>query len=322
MRICLRRRDFIAGLGGAAAEPVLARAQQVVRRVGVLANDAEDTAIVPKYLPPALQKLGWIEGRNLTIDVRYGASDVSLYRPYAAELVGLKPDVIVTGGVAATTAVQQQTQTIPIVFGSVGDPIAAGIVKSLAHPEGNATGITAGFNSLGGKLVQLLKEAVPRIERVADLYFPTLQPQDGFSTSIEEAAHSLGLQVLRIPYRNPLEFERAIEGFAAEPNRGVIVRVAPSGPFFGLMVKHRLPAIYSLTNYASDGGLMSYGRNLEAHYSRFASLVDRILRGAKPGDLPVEYTTRFDLVLNLKVAKAIGITFPASLIALADKVIE
>ena len=169
MRICLRRRDFIVGLGSAAAEPVLARAQQVVRRVGVLANDAEDTAIIPKYLPPALQKLGWIEGRNLTLDVRYAASDVSLYRSYAAELVGLKPDVIVTGGVAATTAVQQQTQTIPIVFGSVGDPIAAGIVKSLAHPEGNATGITAGFASLGGKMVQLLKEAVPRIERVADL---------------------------------------------------------------------------------------------------------------------------------------------------------
>jgi putative ABC transport system substrate-binding protein len=323
----MRRRDFVTGLGSAAAGPVLARAQQGerVRRVGMLAAATEDVATLPKYFPPALQKLGWIEGRNLKLDVRYGASDANLYRTYAAELVSLKPDVIVTSTEASTKAVQQQTQTIPIVFTAVGDPIAAGIVKSVARPEGNTTGVTGGFSSIGGKWVQLLKEAVPRIERVANVYNPERRRQEGFSTSIEEAAHSLGLQVIRI---YAVEFERAIEAFAAKPNGGVIVQGAISIPryppplFFGLMVKYRLPAIYSTSDYVFDGGLMSYGTNVEELFSPLASYVDRILRGTKPGDLPVEYSTKFDLVLNLKAAKAVGITFPASLLALADKVIE
>jgi putative tryptophan/tyrosine transport system substrate-binding protein len=323
----MRRRDFIVGLGSVAAEPMLAHAQQGVRRVGVLAGGAEDTATLPKNLRDGLQKLGWIEGRNLKLDVRYGGGDANLYRAYAAELVSLNPDVIVTSGQAGTKAVQQQTQTIPIVFVAVDDPVAAGIVKSLARPEGNATGMTNGFSLIGGKWVQLLKEAVPRIERVAAFYDPSLQLEDSFLTSIEAVARSLGLQAIRIPDRNAVELERAIEAFAAEPNGGLIVRVSTqpflSLPrFFGLMVKHRLPAIYQNSLNAADGGLMSYGANVEEYYRRRASHVDRILRGAKPGDLPVEYSTKFDLVINLKTAKAIGITFPPSLIALADKVIE
>ena len=327
----IRRREFITLLGGAAASwPLAARAQQVVRRVGVLMpRTAESTSIgmVLKFLRDALQTLGWIEDRNLRLDVRYAAGDANLFRSYAAELVSLKPDVIVTGTEPATKAVQQLTQTIPIVFIGPGDPVAAGIVKSVARPEGNATGITNGFSSIGGKRVQLLKEAVPRIERVADLYSPQAEPQVGSSNSIEEAARSLGLQAIRIPYRNAVEFEHAIEAFAAEPNGGVIVEVSaltdyPDQRLFGLMVEHQLPAIWAFGTYVAAGGLMSYGGNVGEIFSRAASLVDRTLRGAKPADLPVEYPTKFDLIINLKAAKAIGITFPPTLRALADEVIE
>jgi putative ABC transport system substrate-binding protein len=322
----IHRREFIAGLGGAAAWPLAARAQQVVRRVGVLMpRTADSTSIVTflKFLRDALQKLGWIEDRNLRLDIRYAAGDV--FRSYAAELVSLKPDVIVTGTEPATKAVQQLTQTIPIVFIGPGDPVAAFIVKSVARPEGNATRVTNGFSSIGGKRVQLLKEAVPRIERVADLYSPQAEPQVGSSTSIEEAARSLRLQAIRIPYRNAVEFEHAIEAFAA--NGGVIVEVSaltdyPDQRLFGLMVEHQLPAIWAFGTYVGAGGLMSYGGNVGEIFSRAASLVDRTLRGAKPGDLPVEYPTKFDLIINLKAAKAIGITFPPTLRALADEVIE
>jgi len=296
----MRRREFIVGLSGAAARPLHAWAQQrdPIKRLGVLVGGAEGLATVPRVLPGALAKLGWIEGRNLRLDVRFGAGDPDLYRAYAAELVSLKPDVIVTGGEAATKAVQRQTQAIPIVFNFVGDPLAAGIVKSVARPEGNATGITNGFSSLGGKCLQWLKEAVPRIERVADLY-----------------------------NRNALEFERAIEAFAAEPNGGVIVQGGVSNIYappllYALMIKLRLPAISVSSTDAADGSLVSYAANLDELNRRTASHIDRILRGAKPSDLPVEYPTRFDLVLNLKTAKAIGITFPPTLIALADEVIE
>jgi putative ABC transport system substrate-binding protein len=268
--------------------------------------------------------LGWIEGRNLKLDVRYGADDANLCRTYAAELMGLKPEVIVTIGEAPTKVVQEQTRTIPIVFAGVGDPIAAGIVKSLAHPQGNATGVTLGFSSLGGKWVQLLKEAVPRIGRVA--YFD--DPQPGFSTSIEEVARSLGLQAIRIPYRNAVEFERAIGAFAAEPNGGVIAQLSaliryPPQLFFGLMVKHRLPSISYSPAFAAES-LVAYGANLEeaTQPRRLASHVDRILHGAKPGEIPVEYPTKLDLVINLRTAKALGLTIPETLLATADEVIQ
>jgi putative ABC transport system substrate-binding protein len=327
MSICLRRREFIVALGGAAVWPVLAHAQQGVRRVGVLTRVMSDSAPVPRILRNGLQGLGWIEGRNLRLDVRGGGGDPDLNSVYAAELVRLKPDVIVTGGLPATRAVQQRTQNIPIVFLGVGDPVAAGIVKSMAHPEGNATGITNGFSSMGGKWVQLLKEAVPRIERIADLYNPL---QDSFSASTEAAARALGLQAIRIPYRNAVDFERAIAEFAAVPNGGLIVQASAFTSYtgsllFGLVAKHRLPAIcQSAINFSAvvPGVLMSYGLTSGEIDRRLVSHVDHILRGAKPGDLPVEFPTKFDLVINLKAAEAIGISFPPSLIALADKVIE
>ena len=215
----MKRREFITLVGGAAPWPLAARAQQGVRRVGVLTRTMGSLPIVVR---DGLQGLGWIEGRNLRLDVRGGGGDPDLNRAYAAELVSLKPDVIVTAGLPVTRAVQQQTQTIPIVFTGVGDPVAAGIVKSLAHPEDNATGITNGFSSMGGKWVQLLKEAVPRLERVADLHNPL---QDSYSASTEEAARALGLHAIQIPYRDAVDFERAIAEFAAEPNGGLIVQV-------------------------------------------------------------------------------------------------
>jgi putative ABC transport system substrate-binding protein len=325
MSICLRRRGFIARLGGAAVWPLAARAQQGVRHVGVLTRQMSGP--LPRIVRDGLQGLGWVEGRNLRLDVRGGGGDPDLIRAYAAELVSLKPDLIVTAGLAGARALQQQTQTIPIVFTGVGDPVAAGIVKSLAHPEGNATGITNGFSSMGGKWVQLLKAAVPRLERVADLYNPL---QASYSPSTEETARSLGLQAIQIPYRDAVDFERAIAEFAVEPNGGLIVQLTTFTTyalplFLGLVAKHRLPAIYQAAiNFSAvvPGVLMSYGVNASELDRRIVSYVDRILRGAKPGVLPVEYPTKFDLVINLKTAKALGLTIPETLLATADEVIQ
>ena len=319
----IRRREFITLLCGAAAWPLAARAQQgTVRRVGVLAAATEDLAIVPRLLREGLSKLGWIDGRNLRLDARFGAFDADRYRAYAAELVSLKPDVIVTAGAPATRAVQQQTQTIPIVFIALGDPLAGGIVKSVTRPEGNTTGFS-GFSSIGGKLVELLKTAAPSIERVADIRTPFIEGD--WSNSIEEAARALSLRAVRISARNDaVELERAIEAFAGAPNGGLIVQTYAE---FGydlpaLATKLRLPAIYTSRDLVAGGGLMSYGGNLQEYYRRLASQVDRILRGAKPGDLPVEYPTRFEFVINLKAAKAIGLTISPNLFAIADEVIE
>ena len=335
MRICLRRREFIAALGGAAAWPLAARAQQGdrVRRIGVLWPETEaNIAFIQRSLRDELQKLNWIEGRNLLFDVRFGDGDPVRIRAYAAELVSLKPDVIVTVGSLATRAVQQQTPTIPIVFVVGSDPFSSGLVKSVARPEGNTTGIGGAPSSLGSKWVQLLKEAAPNIKRIALLYsLQSLQsPIADTFTSIDEAAHALAIQLIRIPYSNATEIERGIDAFAAEPNGGLIIGTTPGEdrqPLLGLATKYRLPAMYWNRAYVAEGGLMSYAPNGLAanggeHYRRLASHVDRILRGAKPSDLPVEYPTRFDLVINLKAAKAMGIEIPPTLIAIADEVIE
>jgi putative ABC transport system substrate-binding protein len=324
----MRRREFIAGIGSAAAWPAMARAQQGVRRVGVLAAAAEATARLPRRLREELPKLGWIEGRNLRLDVRGGDHKTDQYRTFAAELVNLRADVIVTTGTPATTAVQQLTQTIPIVFLVVSDPLITGLVRSVARPEGNTTGISAAFFSLGQKWVQLLKEAAPSIERVAALYNPELVPQVGsYWTSIEEAARALAVQAISIPYSNADDIERAIGAFAAVPNGSLIIEatgfVGDNHQLFsGLAKKYRLPAIYPNRNYVADGGLMSYSSNDDEAVRRLSSHIDRILRGAKPGDLPVEYPTRFDLVINLKAAEAIGLAVPQSMLLRADEVIE
>jgi putative ABC transport system substrate-binding protein len=306
----------------------VARAQQDVRRVGVLTANAEATATLLIRLREELPKLGWFEGRNLRLDIRGGDFRTDRYRTFAAELVNLRPDVIVTTGTPATMAVQQLTQTIPIVFAVAGDPLVTGLVKSVARPEGNTTGISGAFFSFGQKRVQLLKETAPSIERLAYLYNPVFVPAvRRYLTSIENGAQALAVQAISIPYSNAAGIERAIDAFAAVPNGGLIFEATGFAGdyqqlFLGLAKKYRLPAIYPNKSYVADGGLMSYSSNQDEWVRHLSSHVDRILRGTKPGDLPVQYPTRFEMVVNLKTAKALGLAIPQSILLRADEVIE
>jgi putative tryptophan/tyrosine transport system substrate-binding protein len=327
----MKRREFIAGLG-AAVWPLVALAQQGgrVRRIGVLQTlGSENDQVQQSYLRSsrdALAKLGWIEGRNLRTDVRFGAGEADRIRALAAELVSLNPEVIATGGVPATIAVQQQTQNIPIVFGSVADPVASGIVKNLARPEGNATGFTNLLPSIAGKWVELLKEVAPRIQRVGLLYNAQLN-FGGFFPSIEEAGHALTISAIKIPYRDAIDIMHNIDVFAAEPDGGLII-VPPSPAaanreiVLRLAARHRLPTICPDSSYVAEGGLMSYGSSNIDLTRRAASYIDRILRGTKVSELPVELPTKFELVVNLKTAKAIELNIPESVLLLADEVIE
>jgi putative ABC transport system substrate-binding protein len=324
----MRRREFFTLLGGVAACPLTARAQQdgQVRRIAALLGDA------PPYFAAfreAIAKLGWIEGRNLRIDLRAGADDPNRIRAAAAELVALAPDAVVTSTLLATRAMQQQTQSIPIIFTAVGgDPVAAGVVSSIAHPEGNTTGFTNLFNSISGKWMELLKEAAPRVTRVALLFNPaaTPRPPRGYIAQAEAAAPALAVQLIQMPVRNDLELVRAIDAFGGEQNGGLILLP----PFTGnldllirLAKQHRLPAMFPDRGFVvRGGGLMSYASIAADRYRGAASYVDRILRGAKVSELPVQYPTKFELVINLKVAKLIGLTIPESLLVRADEVIE
>jgi len=273
-----------------------------------------------------LAKLGWVEGRNLRIDLRFGAADPAGTRASAAELASRDPDVIVTHGGASTRAMQQQTQTIPIVFASVADPVVSGIVKDLARPEGNTTGVTNLYVSIAGKWLELLKEAAPRVERVGLLYNPD-EGSSSFFPSMEEAARVSGVQAISMPYRNAVDLVRAIDAFATEPNGGLIV--VPPSPTAAdrrtinqLATQHRLPTLHLNRFLAAEGGLMSYGSDPVDVWRRVPFYVDRILRGAKVSELPVELPTKFQLVVNLKTAKAIGLTIPESFLLRADEVIE
>jgi putative ABC transport system substrate-binding protein len=327
----VKRRTFIAGLGSAAAWPVMARAQQGdrVRRVGSLVTSEENDQVFQTYneaFRDGMAKLGWVEGRNLRIDLAYTGRDPDRMRAAAAKLVDLGPDVIVTGSVPGTTAMQQRTQTIPIVFTAVGDPVASGIVKDIARPEGNATGITNMLPSIAGKWVELLKDAAPQIKRVGLLYNAQVSFLDYFP-SMEEAARILAVQSLKIPYHDAVEMVRGVDAFAAEPNGGLIV-VPPSPSVDGRKIinslagSHRLPTVYVDRSYVAEGGLMSYSSSNLDLIRRTPYFVDRILRGAKVSELPVELPTRFELVINLKTAKAIGLTIPQSFLLRADEVIE
>ena len=322
----MKRRDFIALLGGAAAWPVLARAQQGerVRRVGFLgfSEDGISSDMMLKVVRDELQKLGWTEGRNLRLDVRFGGGDVARTRAYAAELVKLAPDVIVTGAFIPTRAAQQETTTIPIVFVGTGDPVGDGVVKNAAHPEGNITGFANAFGSLGAKRVELLKEAVPKITRVALL---VIEAAGSSATSIEAAASLFALQLVTINYL--AGGRAAIESFAAEPNGGLVVDASlfSIAPFelVRLAEQYRLPAIYATRSFTANGGLMSYDSDPSEILHGVVPYVDRILRGAKVSELPVQNPTRFRLVVNLKAAKMIGLTIPSSFLLLrADEVIE
>jgi putative ABC transport system substrate-binding protein len=335
----MRRREFIAGLGGAAvAWPLAARAQQAerVRRIGLLVpfDGVLFGAVTGADLGPfreELAKLGWVEGRNLWIDLRSGRGDVDRIRSYAAELVSLDPDVFVTSSAVATNAVQQQTQTIPIVFFGAGGISESGdtVVRSVARPEGNTTGITNLYFSVGGKWLQLLKDAAPWLTRAAVIFNPDFNRQilrgGGYAAPIAAAAPLLGVQVIWTPYRSAVELEQAIARFAAEPNGGLILLPANDPVVettYRLAAQYSLPAIYPNTNFVRAGGLMSYGPNGLGMMRQLASYVDRILRGTKPGDLPVQFPAKFDLAINRKAAMAIGLELPAALLGTADEVIE
>jgi putative ABC transport system substrate-binding protein len=332
MSTSIGRREFIAALG-AAAWPLVARAQQGerVRRIGVLTggaeNDQTNQANIAAFRD-GLAKLGWAEDRNLRIDLRFGGGDADRFRAYAAELVSLAPEVVVTSSGAAARAMQQQTQTIPIVFTGAGSSVDTGLVKSLAHPEGNVTGIANLFSSIGGKWLELLKEAAPRVQRAAVIYNPQLLSDDsGYISSIEAAARVLAVKAIKVPFSDAVDLVRAIDAFAAEPNGGLIVLPpapipANRGTILRLAAQHRLPTIHSLRSEAAEGGLMAYGSNQGDRFRRAASFVDRILRGAKVSELPVEYPTKFELVINVKTAKAIGLTIPESFLLRADDLIE
>jgi putative tryptophan/tyrosine transport system substrate-binding protein len=328
----MRRREFITLLSGAAAWPLAARTQQAerVRRIGVLTGGAENdqtNQTNTAAFREGLAKLGWAEDRNLRIDLRFGGDDPDRFRAYAAELGSLAPDVIVTNGGAATRAMQQQTQTVPIVFTGAGDTVEIGVVKSLSRPEGNVTGITNLFSSIGGKWLELLKGAVPRLERVAVTFNPQVSAATSYISSIEEAARVLAVKAIKVPFSDAVDLVRALDAFAAEPNGGLIVlppnpTPANRGTILRLAAQHRLPTIYPNRTEAVEGGLLAYGSNPVDRLRRAASFVDRILRGAKVSELPVEFPTKFELVINLKTAKAIGLTIPEAFLLRADELIQ
>jgi putative tryptophan/tyrosine transport system substrate-binding protein len=328
----VKRREFITLLGGAAAAwPLTARAQQTdrVRRIGVFMNLAADdpegqarnTAFVQ-----ALQQLGWTEGRNARIDTRWG-TDAGSTRKYAAELVALAPDVILATASTATSALQQMTRTVPIVFVIVIDPVGAGYVESLARPGGNLTGFSLFEYGLSGKWLELLKEIAPGVTRVAVIRDTAVGSGVGQYAIIQAVAPSLGVELRPIDMRDAGEIERAIVAFARVPNSGLIIVGAPSAVvhrnlIITLAARHQLPAVYPLSYFARSGGLMSYGPDSIEPYRRAAGYIDRILKGEKPADLPVQAPTKYELIIDLKTAKALGLTVPSQLLARADEVIE
>ena len=328
----MRRREFIVVIGGAAAWPLAARAQQPerMRRIGVLmalpANDAEGQARVAAFLQ-GLQELGWSVGRNVIVDFRWSAGNSADARKYAAELVALGPDVILAYSSSAVASLQQVTSTVPIVFAVVADPVGGGYVESLARPGGNITGFTVFDYSMSGKWLQLLKEIAPGVTRVAVFRDPSIAAGPGLFAVIQAVAPSLGVELRPVDVRDEGEIERALALFAPNPNSGLIVTGSPQATshrdfIIALAARHRLPAVYFGRYWAAGGGLISYGPDFLDQFRRAAGYVDRILKGEKPADMPVQAPTKFDLVINLKTAKALGLTVPPSLLARADEVIE
>jgi putative ABC transport system substrate-binding protein len=329
----VRRRDFITLLGGAAATwPLAARGQQPerMRRIGVLMTFAADDPTGHARLlafAQALAQLGWTDGRNVRIDLRWSAGDPERIRRYAAELVALAPDVIMTVGSGTTGPMLQATRAVPVVFVQVADPVGAGFVDSLARPGGNATGFTPFEYAIGGKWLELLKEIAPGVTRAAVLRNLAVAAGPGQFGAIQASAPSLGLEVRPINMRGPGEIEQAVTAFARQPNGGLIATAgAPSALYRDVIIplaaRHRLPAIYSDPVFASDGGLIAYGPDRTDQYRRAAGYIDRILKGEKPADLPVQGPTRLDLAINLNTAKALGLDVPPTLLARADEVIE
>ena len=328
----MKRRDFITLLGGAAVTwPLAARAQQTerMRRIGVLmggaGSDPVDQARLAAFLD-GLQQLGWTEGRNVQIDYRFALGNIARLRQYAAELVALAPDVILATGQEATGALQQVTRTVPIVFVLVPDPVGAGFVDSLARPGGNVTGFTPWEYGFSAKWLELLKEIAPGVKRVAVLRDAAV-PEVGQFAIIQAAAPSLGVDVSPISARDAGEIERTITTFARSSNGGLIVpgsalAAVHRDRIAALAAQNKLPAVYIDRIFVTAGGLISYGSDFLDQYRRTASYIDRILKGEKPADLPVQVPTKYELVINLKTAKALGLEVPATLLARADEVIE
>jgi len=327
-----RRREFIALLGSAAAWPLAARAQQreKMRRVGVLMNlaadDTEGSARVTA-LAQGLQELGWRDGRDVRIDYRWAAADAASFQRHAQELLTLAPDVIIASATPSVVALQQATRTVPIVFVGVADPVGAGLVESLAHPGGNTTGFSIFEYSISGKWLELLKEIAPRVRRAAVIRDHLLTSGTAQFGVIQSVAHALGAELTPVAARSADEIERGLSTFAREPDGGVIVTGSPltavhRNLIIMLAARHRLPAVYPFRYFATGGGLISYGPDVADQYRRAAGYVDRILKGEKPADLPVQAPTKFETIINLKTAKALGLDVPTTLLARADEVIE
>jgi len=330
----MRRREVIAGLAGAAvAMPLVVRAQETerVRRLGVLVALSEDdpeNQTRLKALRDGLRRLGWIDGRNIRIDVRQGGgTDLAQMRAQAAELVAMKPDVLFAAPTSGFIAMQDATRTLPIIFAQVSDPVRGGHVASLARPGGNASGFSQYEFAIAVKWLELLKQLAPGITRAAALYHEQNPLSEGFLRFLEPEATKFGLQFSRAPAQDAVAIGRAIESFARTPGGGLIV--LPSAVtathrklVFTLAMRHRLPAVYPLGYYARDGGLASYGVDNIDLYRRAAGYIDRVLKGERPADLPVQQADKFELVINLKTAKALGIEVPIALLARTDEVVE
>jgi len=319
-------------VGGAAAWPIAARAQEGdrLRRVGALMNLPADDQEAQTYMAmfqQGLQERGWSVGRNLRIDHRWGAGDPNNIRKQAAELVALAPDIILATGGSATEQLLRATHTVPIVFVIVPDPVGSGLVNRLSRPGGNVTGFMAYEYNLSGKWLELLKHTAPGVTQAAVLRDPTLTAGIGLFAIIQSVASSLGVEVMPINVGNVTEIERTIDAFARESNGGLIVTPGPWTAVHRELIvtmaaRHKLPAVYAARYFAASGGLISYGPNYVDQFRRAAGYVDRILRGEKPANLPVQAPTKYELVINLKTAKALGLAVPTSLLAIADEVIE
>ena len=328
----MKRRDFIAGLGGAAAMPFVARAQERAnrRRIGFLMHLAPDDpdamARIAGFLQ-GLQELGWVTGRNIQIDYRWSVGQAELYRKHATELVALQPEVLVTTVTDAVRALQRATRTIPIVFTSAIDPVGSGLIASLSHPGGTATGFSLFEFGISGKWLELLKQLAPSVSRVAVIRDSGSTRGVGQFAAIQAVASSFAVELRPIDAQDPTGIERDVAAFATGASSGLIVTSSPAALIhreliIALAAKHRLPAIYPFRQFVTGGGLACYGPDLIDPHRRAAGYVDRILKGEKPADLPVQAPTKYETIINLKTAKALGLTVGANLIASADEVIE
>jgi putative ABC transport system substrate-binding protein len=327
----MKRRDFLTLLGGAAAWPLAARAQQGgrIRRIGVLMPGDENLPGAKTFVsefPQALTDLGWTDGRNMRIDLRWAGSDVNRIRALAQELVGLQPDIILASTAPATIALQRETRTIPIVFANVGDPVAQRIVPRLNRPGGNVTGFALWEASLGGKWLELLSEIAPGLKRAAFMFNPDTAIASAYMPSLETAARSFKVVPNVSPIHSDVEIEAAIIALEREPGGGLVVLsgglVAHRAQIISAAARNKVPAVYTSSVFARGGGLLSYGPDTVGTWRGAASYVDSILRGEKPGDLPVQFPTKFEMVVNRKTATALGLAIPPSIMLRADEVIE